>query len=341
MLQKNYSAWRINPNDFSDKWSASEKLHFFSRFAILAPSGHNSQPWELKLGDNSLEVSVNKLRFLSSDGSGLLSAEPYISVGTFLEVFNLAARGFGYEVDIKILPGEEKIANITIVGEAERDASLLRAITERTSNRNPYKKTAVSRAQIQKITSTELKGIISNTITKRKDIELVSNLTEDAIKAIMSNPLYRKELGNWVRTNYTRSYYGMPGFTHGFDNIKSLLSKFVIKYGNKYGPEASKSKKLIEQSGALIIVSCTKQNKASFINAGRLFSQICVLAYDTNLAASALGASVLYADTRSKLVKHFDMKGRPMYILRLGKPTAKAPHSPRFPIEKILSPATH
>lgn len=46
--------------------SLSEKLHFLLRYAILAPSGHNSQPWLFKIvgNNNIIEVYADRSRAL-------------------------------------------------------------------------------------------------------------------------------------------------------------------------------------------------------------------------------------------------------------------------------------
>lgn len=41
----NYSAWTIDPADFPHARSDGEKLAFFVRYAILAPSGHTDHLW--------------------------------------------------------------------------------------------------------------------------------------------------------------------------------------------------------------------------------------------------------------------------------------------------------
>jgi len=337
MLKKNYRAWQINPNDFSEKLSDTEKLKFFARYAILAPSGHNTQPWKLKIRNESVTVSINKEHYLSEDGSGLLSVEPFISIGTLLEIFVLAARGFGYALSIHLFPHEGQIATIRIKGKVAAKPYLLNAIVTRASNRNPFQASSISQKSLDSIVATRLTRVKTTLITDKNDICFIAEQTEIAVKSIMRKPPYRIELSKWVRTNFTRSYDGMPGFTHGFGDFMSLLSKLAVRHALKYGPQAKKSKDLINKSGALIIVRCINDKKESFIDAGRLFSQICVLANNSGLAASALGASVIDPDTRKKVKQHFNIKDRPIYILRLGKPTIIAPHSPRWPLEKILN----
>lgn len=337
MAKINYSAWHINPKEFSHQWTDSEKLLFFARYAILAPSGHNTQPWLISAKSNSLGVATNRSHFLSIDGSGLLSVEPYISIGAFIEVFVLAASGFGYKVAVELFPNPSQVAKLSIEGTVTAQPELLEAIKKRVSNRNMFSKTTINPATLSTITTHDLSGVAAHIITKRSDIDFIARKTEAAVKSIMSIPLYRKELSTWVRTNQTRKYDGMPGFTHGFGGLKALLSKPAVRFGAKLGPQSKHSAELIKNSGALVIAGCQDNQKTTFVNAGRLYSHICVLAQNAGLASSALGAAVLDAETRKQAKKHFKISERPVYVLRLGRPMNKARHSPRWPLEKVLS----
>lgn len=337
MNKKNYQAWNVDPNKFSEGWDDATKLAFFASYGILAPSGHNSQPWLLSKGESSLNLLIHPSRHLSADGSGLLSAEPFISLGTFIEAFCLAAEGFGYSIDVNLFPTKRYTATLTIRGRVDPKPELLTAIVSRVSNRNSFKKTPIGPSLLSEITSHSFKELTVKTVTRRGDIEFVARETKTGIESIMSHKVYREELSKWVRINQTHKFDGMPGFTHGFGDIKSLISRIAVRHAPKHGPEAEKSAKLIHDSGALIIVSCDIENPESFVNAGRIFSRVCTLAYNSGLAASALGASVLDPNSRESIKKRFDIKGRPLYLLRVGVPTVKSPHSPRWPIDKIFS----
>lgn len=317
----------------------SEKLLFFAKYAVLAPSGHNTQPWLIEKSPGSINIKINQDHYLSIDGSGMLSVEPYVSIGTFLEVLKLAALGFGYELSIRLFPEDTVIANASIKRKTKAVPSLLSAITGRVSNRNPFEPQTIDKDLLRSLVSANFDGVATKTVTDRSDVSFISEQTEHAVKSIMSKPAYREELSKWVRTNQTRKYDGMPGFTHGFGNIKSLASKFAVKKGAKLGPQAKHSKELILASGALIIVSCLDSSNDSFVNAGRAYSNICVLATKNGLATSALGASVLDPNTREKIKKHFKITARPIYILRLGKGIKAARHSPRYPAELVTSPS--
>jgi len=336
VLKSNYKAWHIDSGDFSHEWVDDKKLEFFARYAVLAPSGHNTQPWELEIKGDTLLVSINKSRRLTADGSGLLSAEPYISVGTFLEMFALAAKGLGYSIKMDTLPDNVLVAKLRIEKRITPEPGILTAIVKRVSNRNPYADKRLDSKFLRTLTKADLTGISFTVINDKAGIDFMSQQTEKAIASIMSKPEYRKELSAWVRSNLTRKYDGMPGFTHGFGTVKSLISKAAIKHAPTQGPEAAKSAELIRKSGALIVVGCEDNSAQSFINAGRMFTRIFVLTYMAGLAASALGAAVLDSSTRKEVKKHFRISYRPLYVIRIGDPTKSSLHSPRWPLERVL-----
>ena len=65
MASENYKPWNININDFPSDGTEREKLIFLLNFAILAPSGHNSQPWNFSVSGNSISIFVDEKRSLS------------------------------------------------------------------------------------------------------------------------------------------------------------------------------------------------------------------------------------------------------------------------------------
>ncbi len=336
MVKKNYKAWHLEPVKFSDAWSDAEKLRLFARYATLAPSGHNTQPWKLKLVDSTLELHINRHHHLSSDGSGLLSVEPYVSLGAFLETFSMAAQGLGHSVNTKMVLVKDKIAELSIKdNEIPEDPRLIEAITHRVSNRNPFEKSHIDPKLLNEIDADDFSGVGLVRISKRKDIEYIAEETATAVESIMRKPLYRRELSRWVRTNHTRKYDGMPGFTHGFGGVQSLVSRIAVRHMPKHGLMARKSKELIRNSGALIIVTCKDNSKNSFVNAGRAYARIAILATKDGFATSAVGASVVDPETRESVKKHFSINDRPIFILRMGLPTVRARHSPRWPVEQL------
>ncbi|MBU4293649.1 MAG: hypothetical protein KJ770_06330 [Actinobacteria bacterium] len=86
--------WQINERDFPREGSPIEKLKFLLRYAILAPSSHNSQPWKFHIRDREIDIFTDKDRWLKVADAG--QRELYISVGCALENLLIAVEHFGY-----------------------------------------------------------------------------------------------------------------------------------------------------------------------------------------------------------------------------------------------------
>lgn len=336
-MKDNYSAWEVNPKEYNHKWSNIEKLKFFARFAILSPSGHNTQPWQLSTEGNTINVSINKSHYLSSDGSGLLSVEPYISIGAFIETYELAANAFGYKLNFKMNLKDKNLVNISIGKKTPANPELAIAITNRVSNRNVYSKKPLSTDEIKKITQNNFNLVKISTITKTNDKEFIATESKKAIGNIMRNPKYRNELSEWIRPNLSKKYDGMPGITHGFGLVASLIAKPAIKHIKNQSKQEEKAQKLITNTGTLFIIECKENSISSFIETGRLYARLCILSCLYGISTSGFGASVIDQSTRKEMISHFKLKYRPVVVLRAGKTNTTAPHSPRWPLEKILN----
>jgi len=58
------AVWNVNENDFPKNGEMDKKLKFLIRYAILAPSGHNSQPWRFLINNSSIELKNKELKYL-------------------------------------------------------------------------------------------------------------------------------------------------------------------------------------------------------------------------------------------------------------------------------------
>ncbi|RZN37990.1 MAG: nitroreductase, partial [Methanophagales archaeon ANME-1-THS] len=97
--------WQINAQDFPAEGSPREKLKFLLRYAILAPSSHNSQPWKFHIRDSEIDIFADKGRWLKVADAD--QRELHISVGCALENLLIAAEHFGYAHREEYFPGGE------------------------------------------------------------------------------------------------------------------------------------------------------------------------------------------------------------------------------------------
>jgi hypothetical protein len=57
-------AWKISEEEFPSTGSNKDKLKFFINYAILAPSGHNTQPWLFDVYNNIIVMYADRTRAL-------------------------------------------------------------------------------------------------------------------------------------------------------------------------------------------------------------------------------------------------------------------------------------
>jgi hypothetical protein len=93
---------RIEVGDYPEGDSTSERVVFLLRYAVLAPSSHNTQPWRFRVDADGVELRADRTRRLPvvdpHDG------ELVISCGAALETLRLAARRSGDEFHVDPLP---------------------------------------------------------------------------------------------------------------------------------------------------------------------------------------------------------------------------------------------
>lgn len=101
---------KIDPKDFYRQVNETEKIKFLLKYAILAPSTHNTQPWLFRIKENSLELLLNEKRVLGcSDPTG---RQALISLGCALKNLVLAAQSFHLQPTVQYLFQNDLAARI-------------------------------------------------------------------------------------------------------------------------------------------------------------------------------------------------------------------------------------
>jgi nitroreductase len=121
--------WNVSEDEFPTEGSMYDKLKFFLRYAILAPSIHNTQPWAFKiLSNNTIELYADTSRALPVvDPNG---RQLTISCGATLGYLQITINHFGYKYKTELLStSNEKekdkrlLAKIRINGDRESISS--------------------------------------------------------------------------------------------------------------------------------------------------------------------------------------------------------------------------
>ena len=331
-MKPNYQAWEIKLDDYSEDFSIEDKIKFFLKFGVLAPSSHNSQPWSFRVRGNVLEVAKNnerELPFSDSDDRQL-----YISLGCAMGNIVIAADYYGYSCNVQYVDrGDSMCAEIVFekIGDKKTGDSnhLIFSIPERVNNRNKYKKEIVPEELLGKFRGYMREGIRIDFVSDEKKKDLARIAVEAGIKA-MEYDRFREELSHYVKNNMTRSPIGMPGFGMGIPTPISFLAPFMVKKFNMNALSRRSDLKLLsEDTPVLAVISTEKDNSETWMEVGRVYELIALEATRSGLSTAVWAAPIQIDNFYKDLQGVFGIENRPQMFFRLGSPGRVIRHSPR------------
>ncbi|MBN1633383.1 MAG: hypothetical protein JW917_04375 [Ignavibacteria bacterium] len=334
------SAWQINVEDYPVNGSFEEKIKFFIGYAILAPSGHNTQPWLFKITKNGIKLFADRTRALpviDPDDRQLT-----ISCGAALANFTIAANYFGFSARINICPYDEKYDLLAEVILAENFVltdeirKLFESITKRRTNRKPFENKTIDGQILQKFETIAGEDKIRLNIIKENRLrELAVNIIEEGDRIQSHDKSFCRELAKWVHPVRKKSKDGIPIYSFGVGDLFSQTGPFYLSNIDWGNIQAARDRNLIEGSPVLGIIESRTDTPEDWMNAGMALEKILLFATSENLSASYLNQPLEIPLLKEKLVNTLKLKGFPQQILRMGygkdiKPT------PRRNVDEVI-----
>jgi nitroreductase len=130
--------WHLSEAEFPRQGALSEQLHYLLNYAVIAPSGHNTQPWRFRVTSDGVELFADRTWVLPIVDPA--DRNLTISCGAALCQLRLAIRHFGFTDVVELFPiarHADLLARVTF-GEARasraEEERLFHAIRKRRSN---------------------------------------------------------------------------------------------------------------------------------------------------------------------------------------------------------------
>lgn len=324
--KKNYQAWLIDENKFPYNADIKDQIRFVIGYGVLAPSQHNTQPWIFKVSEKGLTILPDfskTLTYGDPDSRGL-----NISIGMCVENIMQAANFFGMKPGLKI---NEKVIEILLSPGSRRQTSeSLRSITNRYSNKDIYTKGEVSKETLRKLKKTQSDSSVLTIISHSSGMDAVINLHMEAAQRIAGNRKFVKELAGWLKSNSTRSYEGMPGFTVGNSELQSLVGKlFLSRKPELFKRLAGKDRALMESSSLIAVWSVQTPNPKAYMLAGMDAERFWLKAVECGLVAHPLTAIMSQEKLNQDLKNILGLQTTPVFLMRLGFSKDKKLRTPR------------
>jgi len=330
MYEPKVTPWQIDEQGFSRDGNSTEQMKYLLRYAILAPSSHNTQPWKFSAGENEIKVFIDRTRWLKVADDD--QRELHISVGCALENLLLAAEhfGFGYEVTYFPAFGDEELVaavKLTPQDESSKPSGLFPAMTVRHTNHQVYEPRPISETDQQKIRACCVEEGISLYLTddlemKRKVDELM--VRADAIE--FADPAFREELGFWV---------GQGAF--GTSWFMSKMGQLAVTYINIGKSIATKDSEVLMSAPVLGLICSQANDRVTQIRVGQAFERIYLTALTMGMSVQPMSQVLQVPEVKTELQKLTpDPNLFPQQPFRLGYAEPEREHTPRRMLEEVL-----
>jgi pimeloyl-ACP methyl ester carboxylesterase/nitroreductase len=335
----NYQAWLINEADYPHSATLPQKISFLLGYGILAPSQHNTQPWLFELSGNELVIKPNLGKLLPAgdpDNQGL-----YLSLGACTE--NIVKAGACFGLTATVTTKGETVA-VTFKDNKPKRAntaygSSLAAIKQRYSNKLPYVSKAIPEKTIKKLEGFSTTLVKVQIITAKQDtFPKLIDIHLGAAKRVASRVSFVHELMAWLRTNNTKAFDGMPGFTVGNSSLKNLIGKnLLIKKPGLLLKLARKDEQLLSSAAAIVVLSVASKGASfeKYMVCGRVLERLWLAMAEKGIAAHPMFASIQDKTAKKQLAELF-AGGQPACFLRIGYASKELPHTPRAPLHSNI-----
>jgi hypothetical protein len=325
--------WEVSEQAFPDTAPIETQLRFLLRYAILAPSPKNSQPW-------AFSVQGNRVHIIADVRRGQLIADPgrrelYISLGCALENLLVAAEHFGFRHGVSYFPdsGNDELAVTVLfapggVPSYARAGATLSAILRRHNDNSVFRNAPVPdelrRRLIACCVEPELRVNLTDDRHFRRWIEA---LTIQADRVEFANPAFRKELGYWIG----QGVFGAPPLLAG-------LGQFAVSKIDLGETVAEQDHAILESAALLGLITTAGDSHLAHVRAGQLFERLWLTATALGVSIHPMSQTMRRPELRATVAELLPSPGwTPQHLFRVGYSSRKEEHhTPRRPLEDVL-----
>ncbi len=353
----NTSQRDIDKELFFKETTLEGKIKFLLRYAILAPSTHNSQPWRFKVSGNSCKLYFDPEYFTRIKEADPTGRDLYISLGYCLEYLILAGTQFGIYRDVQIFPAESpsgiQAGRENLVAEvffedrfSDRNTALaadsaLDLMVRRVNTRGLFEKKSVSPTTLQTLAAIakpyEQIGFCTDMITDPEKIRSIADLTRRGLRLAYKNSAFRKEMFGWINNSFSKRREGLPGYALKMPALLSLIFPFIMRWFNIGAFLGKVNAASVTSAPLLCIISARDDAKEAWLSVGRLSAHLMLKATRAGLKTSIFVAAIEMGDLSKELRRILETDLTPQFLFAAGYLPDQKP-TPRHHIEDRLVP---
>lgn len=337
---KGLDPWSVTIDDFPPSDNATAQLRAAICWAVLAPSGHNTQPWLFRVADDVAEVRADRTKALPVVDPD--DREMMMSCAAAVTNVELAMARFGRPVEVEWFPDPsdaDLVAAVRAAGDAApppSDTAMFDAITVRQTNRSPFRPEAVPVEALEVLSAIAAARGVSLTVAVDEQKGPIADLIAEGDRVQMSDKSFRRELAAWVHQNRTHHLDGIRGYAFNYGDLASHVGPHLIRSFDMGKSQAARDRQLATESPALLVIGTPGDTAMDWVNSGQALQRILLRMTADGMAASFLNQPIEVPTLREQLALLLNDGSVPQLLLRAGYPTARQPHTPRIKASERL-----
>ena len=338
MTAINYEAWDVLESDYPAMGAMEEKLKFLLRYAILAPSGPNTQPWKFAIDGRIVSVFADlerSLPFVDPDNRTL-----FMSVGCAIANLVTAGEHFGFAASASYFPSgleSDLVARVKFepTGRSPAEGDLFTQITRRHTTKDRYENRMIESSVLEEIERCiDLPGFYLRYLCDKDSKSMMADLVSRAHQTQLARKEFRHNLGEWLRNNWTGEPDGMPLYTFGVPDAVSLGFPAAFKEFDLSRAVIYRDSGLIHGCSCLAVLATDQDDRLAWTLSGILLEKLLLKATSHDVRASFFSQPIGLPELRMELEAYLG-RGHPQIIFSLGMANPMRP-TPRRPLEDVM-----
>ena len=321
-----------------DLSNAERDYRCLVRYATLAASSHNTQPWRFRAEHERIVILPDLSRRCSAvdpDDHHL-----YVSLGCAAENLLLAAQAAGLQGHCSFDPSESS-TQVDFERVAPSRSHLFEAIPNRQCSRAEYAGDDLTIEQLSLLEEASRgSGVSVLLLQTRKQKEDVAQYVAEGNTVQFSDPRWAEELRAWIRFNARdaiRMADGLYGPVMGSPDVPRWLGKLFMRFSFSAERQNQKDIAHIRSSSAIAIFVSDLDDRQHWIETGRCYERFALQAAALQLRTAFINQPVEVSALRSQFAAHMGIGNRrPDLVVRIGRGPAM-PRSLRRPVEDVLT----
>ena len=336
-FEPRHTPWHIDESEFWELDDPKAQREFLLRYAVLAPSGHNTQPWNFHITDAGIEVYADYTRRLPVADPN--DRELLISIGAAIMNLRVAAAHFGFETTVLYGPAtneEPAVALVTLRETCDAEEQLRRlfpAITRRHTSRSDFEPREIEPDALDVVCEAVESSETLHFVVPR-DRMRTAELVEQADKLLMSDEQWRAELAQWVRPNEASAGDGLSADAFGIPGPISALAPHLIRNVDAGLVRGKQDREFTEHASGLVVIT-GNDDIVSLIRAGEALERFLLTLTSLGVQYAFLNQVCQVPDLRTELWDLLRTAKPPQLLLRIGYGKDVRRPMPRRPVETV------